>query len=70
MITFDLMVGQDIVGTVEVSEPTLVYLVRRDQPTLLLAGLDLSPEGEVSAGHWPDGEEWIAALRTDGVQPT
>lgn len=46
-----------------------VGIVREDDE--MLVGIDLA-HGEVVAGHWPDGEEWVDEIRVPnplGVGP-
>ncbi|MFB7836183.1 hypothetical protein [Streptomyces sp. NPDC056056] len=55
--------------TVDVPEDDIRSIVveRNDQPALLLAGIDLHPDGTVTVGHWPNGTDWAEVLDTRGV---
>ncbi|MFD6470796.1 hypothetical protein [Streptomyces goshikiensis] len=44
-----------------------IVIERADRPGLLLAGIDLHPDGTVTVGHWPDGTDWVEVLDTRGV---
>ncbi|MFE4309143.1 hypothetical protein ACFRR6_24200 [Streptomyces sp. NPDC056891] len=52
---------------VPVDDIRSIVVERADQPGLLYAGLDLHPNGTVTVGHWPNGEDWVEVLDTTGV---
>lgn len=35
-----------------------------------IIGIELHPDGSVSVGHWPDGEQWVAVLHSAAPAPT
>lgn len=48
-------------------EAATIVIERADRPDLLYVGADLYPDGTLSVGHWPQGEEWQNLVRTAGV---
>ncbi|MEU8133260.1 hypothetical protein [Streptodolium elevatio] len=48
------------------AEETGIYVERADDPDIQLVSIDLNADGEVTVGHWPDGEQWVEALSTYG----
>jgi hypothetical protein len=65
---------KDYAGTVlaEVHVPegeiATVVFDNAEHPQLQYIAVDLSDDGLVTAGHWPDGEHFIQAIRTSGTR--
>ncbi len=66
--TYQLLgVGNVVLATIKVpdnGDHTLVGLREVGAEEDML-GLDFEPNGGVTVGHWPEGEEWIEALRIE-----
>lgn len=45
------------------------WIVIRDVNGQDLIGIELH-HGEVVAGHWPDGAEWVDKIHTPSISPT
>jgi len=58
-------------ATIDVGDTSaLLYLEREDTPETNFVGVQLNLDGSVTAGHWPDGEDWIPVLTTPGTTLT
>ncbi|OII61196.1 hypothetical protein BJP40_06620 [Streptomyces sp. CC53] len=57
-------------AVIEVPEDDIATLAveRYDDPGMQLVGVDLYSDGSVVVGHWPDGDDWEAVLRTIGTR--
>jgi hypothetical protein len=54
--------------TVPEGEIATVLVDSADDPQLQYIAVDLSGDGTVTAGHWPDGEHYEPVARTRGTR--